>query len=101
MQCQMTTEKDRVRVGFSGQLIFSDTAAFADILKQITAAGAKFCVVDLLELEQIDSSGLRMLLLVHDLCRDNGLTLEFHRPVAQVRDMLFHSRFDTIVTISD
>jgi anti-anti-sigma factor len=101
MRCQVMAGEGRITIQVSGQLIFSDTAAFADILQQLRSGTPKSCVVDLSELERIDSSGLRMLLLVHDVCRESEAELQFYRVKGQVRDMLLHSRFDTIVPLVD
>ena len=99
MNCDVTTKDGTIRITLAGQLIFSDTAPFADVLGQLKAAAASTCTVDLTRLEHIDSSGLRMLLLVHDACRDGNISLIFAGADGQVREMLLHSRFDTIVTI--
>ncbi len=101
MQCSVTTSDDSVNLTFSKRLIYSDTAGFAPLLEQVKKHGLPNCAVDLKELEHIDSSGLRMLLLLHDVCRDIGAQLVFKTTQGQVHTMLMHSRFDTIVTIEN
>jgi len=99
MQCSVTTTDDHVTITLKQRLIFSDTAAFSPILDQVKNHGFPECTVDLQGLDHIDSSGLRMLLLLHDVCRDIGANLTFKKAQGQVQTMLMHSRFDTIVTI--
>ena len=101
MQCSVTTTDDEVNLAFSKRLIYSDTAGFSPLLDQIKTHALSKCNVDLKELEHIDSSGLRMLLLLHDVCRDIGAMLVFKTVSGQVHTMLMHSRFDTIVTIEN
>ena len=92
---------DQVTITLKQRLIYSDTTAFSPILEQLRAHGLPACTVDLKELEHIDSSGLRMLLLVHDVCRDIKAKLVFKATSGTVHSMLMHSRFDTIVTIEN
>lgn len=100
MDCNLAEKNGTLTITIAGQLIFSDTAPFAGILGQIRKAGVGSCLVDLSRLDHIDSSGLRMLLLVYDACRAAGAMLEFRGSKGQVRDMLLHCRFETIVTIT-
>jgi anti-anti-sigma factor len=99
MQCLVTTTDDHVNISLIGRLIFSDTPAFSPILKQVRDFAKSGCDVDLKGLEYLDSSGLRMLLLLYDVCQDLGSGLVFRTSPGQVHTMLMHSRFDTIVTI--
>ena len=99
MQCAISVSDDHVTVTLKERLIYSDTVEFSPLLEQVRHHGKPACVVDLQQLEHIDSSGLRMLLLLHDVCRDLGARLSFKTAEGQVRTMLMHSRFDTIVTI--
>ena len=90
---------EEFELAISGQLIYSDTTAFAKILQQASASAARSFVVQLEALNHIDSSGLRMLLLMHDLCKSLGASLVFAKAGGQVREMLLHSKFDTIVAL--
>ena len=99
MQSSITTADNHVTICLKERLIYSDTTAFSPLLDQLRSLGKSGCTVDLQQLEHIDSSGLRMLLLLHDVCRDLGSNLIFKTSAGQVHTMLMHSRFDTIVTI--
>ena len=99
MQCTISASNDQAHVTLKERLIYSDTAEFASVLEQVRQHGMPSCIVDLQELDHIDSSGLRMLLLLHDACRDLGAHMIFKTKDGQVRTMLMHSRFDTIVAI--
>lgn len=99
MDCTLTADGETLRVSLTGQLIYSDTDPFADLLEKFRQMRLSNCVVDLHRLEHIDSSGLRMLLLTYDVCRENGAELSILGAHGQVAEMLRHSRFDTIVTL--
>jgi anti-sigma B factor antagonist len=83
------------------KLIFSDTAKFAAIIQKVKDSDIDSCVVALRGLDHIDSSGLRMLLLLHDACKEKNTRLQVKGAQGQVKEMLLHCRFDTIVTLED
>ena len=99
MQCQVTIDGGRLTVSMAGTMTYADSAAFAEVFRQVRSARAEECTVDLGGLEHTDSSGLRMLLQVCDLCKDIGTYLTFRHAAGQVRERLLHCRFDMIVTI--
>jgi len=86
-------------ISLSGQLIYSDTTAFAAILKEVGDSKPKQCALSLRQLEHIDSSGLRMFFMLHDTCRENGAELRITQATGQVKDMLTHCKFDMLVKI--
>jgi anti-anti-sigma factor len=91
-------DKD-VNIQIKEQLIYSDTAQFSSVIQKIKEADAKKCSVDLHMLDHIDSSGLRMLLLLYDACKDKNAALSLSGAKGQVKEMLLHCRFDTIVAM--
>jgi anti-anti-sigma factor len=101
MECKVLRATSTFRIELGGELTFSDTNAFVSILQQVKEAGLALCAVDLVGLRFIDSSGLRMLLLLHDACKECNGRVELNRSAGQVREMLLHSRFDTIVQMND
>ena len=101
MQCRIAAENDQISIALSGLMTFSDSTAFVKVLEQVKTSAAQSCLIDLSELEFIDSTGLRMLLLIHDLCRDSDIKLSFKGATGRVHEMLLQCRFETIVTIVD
>ena len=81
------------------KLIYSDTAAYGAVIAKIRDASFESCVLDLGKLAHIDSSGLRMVLLTHDACREKVTPLSVSGAKGQVREMLIHCKFDTILRI--
>jgi anti-anti-sigma factor len=84
-----------------GQLNYLDMAKFSTILPGIKTAKFSECVVDLSNLNSMDSTGLRILLLIIELCRSNGANLVFRKASGQVAELLMHSKFDTIVRLEE
>lgn len=99
MKVNIKNDDNEMVVEISGNLTFSDTNSFVEVLGQVKKFTGSTCGVDLSHLDHIDSSGLRMLLLIHDVCHENRTDLHFIRPHGQVKEVLLHSRFDTIVRI--
>lgn len=99
MECNIGHQDGNLRIEILGEFTFGDTHAFAPILQQVRDGRFVMCDVDLDQLHLIDSSGLRMLLLLHDASKDGGGRVILRRSKGQVREMLLHSRFDTIVSV--
>ena len=101
MECKIVRTEDVFRIELGGELTFGDTNAFASVIQQVRDTALRLCEVDLGGLHLIDSSGLRMLLLLHDASKQCDGRVELNRADGQVREMLLHSRFDTIVTMNE
>ena len=99
MDYSILNNDSQVTISLKGALIFSDTPAFSVVLDDIQKSAAEKCIVDLRELEHIDSSGLRMMLLVHDKCHEKQQALTFRTKDGFVHKALLHTKFDTIVDI--
>ena len=99
MQYEVVTDRDSLRIVLANDLSLHDTDRFAEVLNKAQNSNTNRCQVDFSRLDQIDSSGLRMLLLLYGVCRKIGSALSFHSAGGQVRDMLINSRFETIVPV--
>ena len=100
MEIKVIRSEGLFRIELRGTLTFSDTNNFASIIQQLKDAKPTVCDVDLDGLKLIDSSGLRMMLLLHDASKEHGGRMELNHSCGQVREMLLHSRFDTIVQMN-
>lgn len=101
MQHELNLNGKDLRLSVSDQLIYSDTAKFSSIIQKVKETELTSCVVELQRLDHIDSSGLRMLLLLHDACKEQGAKLRLAGSKGQVKEMLLHCRFETIVQMDD
>jgi anti-anti-sigma factor len=91
---------DGFQIDIGGQLIYSDSIAFGDILRTLHDGEFNDCIVRLGDLDHIDSSGLRMLFLLYETCQDRQSSLTIREARGKVHDMLLHCRFDTLVAIA-
>jgi anti-anti-sigma factor len=69
------TEGDRRRLALSGELDLASAGALADAVNKLCDDGAKEIVLDIGELEFIDSTGLRVILSSRVICADRNCSL--------------------------
>jgi anti-anti-sigma factor len=100
MAIETTSENRSLTIRITDSLIYSNTNEFSDVLRKVKETDLESCAANLHNLEHIDSSGLRMLLLLFDACREKDVALTFAGAKGQVKEMLLHCNFDTIVTIA-
>lgn len=101
MELVTQTNNGTTEIALSGELTYEDTDQFDDLLTELEGTQALACIVRFDDLQMIDSSGLRMLLLLHDTAKKNNMDLEFAGAKGDVRERIEFARFQTIVTIRD
>lgn len=82
-----------------GQLTFADHESFGNIIENVRSYDGKECIVDLENLERVDSAGLGMFVLLRDMANSKQLNMTFRKPRGQVMRMLEISEFHTFLTI--
>jgi anti-anti-sigma factor len=83
------------------RLAFSDHKAFRELLKQVSASGAKTCVFDLSQLNSIDSAGLGMFVVAHEEGQANGWSLVVRGAKGHVDALMKLGKFDKILTLEE
>ena len=71
------------------------------MISEMEDSGSRRHVIDLSQVEFIDSAGLGMLLLARDEGKRKNLDVCLRRPRGQVKRMLEVARFDTMFTIEE
>ena len=99
MKLDTSTDCDRFVASFSDRLTYTDLRAFRDLLSQIKESECRLVVLDLANLNWIDSAGLGMLLLARDAAQKNDVKLVLRSPRGDVKSMLELGRFDTIFDV--
>lgn len=99
MDFNLTSEGDTRRVELRGRFTFADNKDFREVVAEMKDGGWRRCVLDMRNLDFIDSAGLGMLLLARDVATDGDIGLIVHGPRGQVRKMLDIAKFDEILTI--
>jgi anti-anti-sigma factor len=86
-------------VKFSGDLTFNDHIAFREIADRLAAASDTTLVIELSELDFIDSAGLGMLLIAREESRKANRALVLRGAKGQVKRMFGLTKFETLFTV--
>jgi len=76
------------RLCVSGELDLATTPQLEQQARTVLADGARSVVIDLANVNFIDSSGLRLLLLLSQQAADEGWRMQITRPSEQVQTIL-------------
>jgi anti-anti-sigma factor len=91
----------KTEVEVKGRLTYSDYGLFRQITDVIGTSTNQQCILDLSELEFIDSAGLGMLLLASDKIQECHGSIVLLNASGQVKKMIELGRFDAIFEISN
>ena len=86
-----------MEVYLNGRLLFSDNDKFREIVEKLKSRNGGECVIDLKELEFIDSAGLGMLLIAREAATGCNTTLKLRGAQGQVDHILKVSKFDSLI----
>ncbi len=99
MKLNISASKDRFEASIRERLTSSDLSAFRELLSDIKKSTSKAVVLDLGDLDWIDSAGLGMLILAKELAEKEDLELILRAPRGHVKSLLELGRFDKIFNI--
>lgn len=101
MQIATRTEDRRVVLRLSGRFEFSTHREFRDAIDRVLEMhGIDELVVDLIDVDYVDSSALGMLLMLRERAASAKLGLVLGNPRGMVRQALDIARFDKLFVIS-
>jgi anti-anti-sigma factor len=86
-------------VAISGDFTFTDHASFLGVMNRLFDTPGEPVVIDLSELDFVDSAGLGMLLIARDAAAKAGRHLTLRAPKGQVKRMFAVTKFETLFTI--
>jgi len=86
-----------MEVHLNGRLLFSDNDKFREIVEKLKARNGGECVIDLKDLEFIDSAGLGMLLIARETATGCNTVLKLRGAHGQVDHILKVSKFDSLI----
>ena len=90
----VTREADRAVVALRGELDMSGVGRAQEAIEQAEEGGANLLVLDLSELDFIDSTGLEVMLRAARRAHDSGRRLIVQRPSRYVRRLLEMTAID-------
>jgi anti-anti-sigma factor len=100
---ELRIEHDRrsPRIALTGELDLASAGELEDGLKQLESTGPELIVLDLRELQFMDSTGLRAVLAADARARDRGGRLIVVRPPGEVERVLQVTRMDEHLELVD
>jgi len=99
MRLETYKSNDKFQAEISDKLTSSDLTNFRELLSEIKQSSCKVIVLDLTNLDWIDSAGLGMLILAKELAEKEELELVLRSPRGHVKSLLELGRFEKIFTI--
>ncbi len=99
MDYSIHSDPDICRIVFSGKFGFSDSANIRKLIGSLADHKGKEVVLDLTDLEAIDSAGLGMIILLNDAAQEKELRIRLTGAGGQVRKMLDISNFAELMAI--
>ncbi len=97
MQCEFSDDGSRVRL--KGHLTFPDHPAFRAMATRLLASAEQPLVIELSELDFVDSAGLGMFLIARDEALSNQRRLVLRAPRGQVQRMFEIAKFATLFAV--
>jgi HptB-dependent secretion and biofilm anti anti-sigma factor len=90
---------DTFEVTLTNRLTSADHSAFRELLSRIKDSGSALCVLELSNLDWIDSAGLGMLIFAKEAASKVGAELILRSPKGHVKELLALGHLDKILTV--
>jgi anti-sigma B factor antagonist len=88
LQIDVRKEPDRIVLILHGELDLASTPLLQEEIESVETDGASLIVLDLDDLEFIDSTGLRIILAAHERSQERGQMLALTRGSQQVQRLM-------------
>ena len=99
MKIDTCTHNGQFEVAFSGRLTSADLGDFRELLSRIKESKCQRILIDLKDLQWINSAGLGMLLLARETAAKSNLELVLRAPQGDVKSLLKLGRFETLFNV--
>jgi anti-anti-sigma factor len=96
---KIKNDEHALTIMLKGNLTFTDYGTFSQILDAIAKNKEKECIIDLDELDHIDSAGLGMLILCKERIENDNKQIVLKHAKGQVSKMLELGKFNEIFDI--
>ena len=102
MQFKRRTSDGITIVSLSGKLIVGEaTAALKELIKTLTEEGVRNLILDLAEVDYIDSSGLGTLVYSYSTFRKHGGTLKLTNLTRRNIELMLLTKLETVFEVYD
>ena len=99
MKVETWTHNGSFEAVLFGRLTSADLGSFRELLSQIKESKCNLILIDLKNLDWIDSAGLGMLLLARDTAAKSNLELVLRAPQGDVKSLLKLGRFEALFNL--
>ena len=99
MHTHLDSRDDVAVVTLNGRLTFAENAAFRRVVEGLSQQTCRDVVLDLSDLDFLDSAGMGMLLVVRDLAAGRGGRATLRGADGQVARMLLLAKFGDFFTL--
>lgn len=101
MDYQAKTNANEIEFVMRGKLTTNDHKKFRDMVHSDGCNGQARVILNMKDIDFIDSAGIGMLLYANKLGTHQGWTLVIAQPSAQVRKMVDVCKLDKLVSVRD
>lgn len=101
MEYVNTANGDIMELSLKGRFTFADNKTFVGLLDNMANQNFSKVVIDLANVEFIDSAALGVLLLARDRCEKSSMILLLRNPTGQVKQMFKISKFNDLFQIEE
>lgn len=99
MKVETWTHNGSFEAVLFGRLTSADLGSFRELLSQIKESKCNLILIDLKNLDWINSAGLGMLLLARDTAAKSNLELVLRAPQGDVKSLLKLGRFEALFNL--
>ena len=98
MKFEMKSEQNRTVLTLHEQMTYADRASFDKLIPSLVSHGQPL-VVDVADLNYMDSAGLGMLLSLRDATEKRRVPLKLCRPQGDVKELMNLSSLESLIPI--
>lgn len=96
MEYTQTIEDGIMTITMQGQFTFSDNQSFRNIAEDVPKHGLSQVILDVADIDYVDSAALGMLLLLRDIAEKKHIAVTIKGAQSQVKKVFDVSRFDQL-----
>ena len=90
-----------VVVDIAGRIVLGEAGALREMILMALAAGERMFLLNLAEVQYIDSTGLGELIYMHTSVKKHGCRIQFLKLTNKVRDLLQITKLYTVLDIKE
>jgi anti-anti-sigma factor len=101
MQYTLSENPNDLSILFTGELTLNDEETFRSLSGEVVGTSRSKCIIDVTQLEFLDSAGLGLLLVLKEYCDDAGKSITLKVGDSAVKEILDISEFESLIPYED